>query len=243
MEHDTRAGRDPACPVYSSAPPPPRGMDPGRARSERARRNRSSGPRPWITAPPPRHLHRARAAFYRSRSGGGSAPATFRARHHDPAPSKNPRCRPLAGSILSTKDLWPPARSIRSASGRRIRSHPALPPPPGFFGGGASLGERRGRPRGASCIHERQVSQPCPVRSRPFARTRRPPEWTGGLSPRPELATGTPPPKLGEGSPAVARNEQKAGGGEGPRRAATGRRGHPPLHPQGVRGAGRLRRS
>jgi hypothetical protein len=33
----------------------------------------------------------------------------------------------------------------------------------------------------------------------------------------PPSATPTPPPKLGEGSTAVARNEQKAGGGEGPR--------------------------
>ena len=44
----------------------------------------------------------------------------------------------------------------------------------------------------------------------------------GGLPARFELARGTPPPKLGEGSPAVARNEQKGRRGEGPRRAADG---------------------
>jgi hypothetical protein len=44
-----------------------------------------------------------------------------------PASSKKPRCRPLAGSSLTTKDLWHPARSVRSATGRRTRIYPSRP--------------------------------------------------------------------------------------------------------------------
>ena len=61
-------------------------------------------------------------------------PPTFRARRRDPASWKKPRSRPCAGSSLSAKDLRHPAGSIRSASGRRVRSHSALPTSPGVWG-------------------------------------------------------------------------------------------------------------
>ena len=62
-------------------------------------------------------------------------PGNLPPRRHDLCLFKKPRSRPLAGSILSAKDLWPRADSIRSASGRRVRSHPALPTSPrGFWG-------------------------------------------------------------------------------------------------------------
>jgi hypothetical protein len=81
-------------------------------------------------------------------------PASFRVRRHDRASSKKPRSRPLAGSGLATKDLWHPARSIRSASGRRVRSHPALPTSPrGFWG--------RCEPRRAEGALARPL--PCPT--------------------------------------------------------------------------------
>jgi hypothetical protein len=53
---------------------------------------------------------------------------TSHLRRHHPAPPKKRGCRPLAGSILSAKDLWHPARSIRSASGRHDHGHPVLRP-------------------------------------------------------------------------------------------------------------------
>jgi hypothetical protein len=67
-------------------------------------------------------------------SGWMICPADFRARRHDPCPFKKPRCRPLAGSTLSAKDLWHPAESIRSASGRHDCNHPVFPISRGVLG-------------------------------------------------------------------------------------------------------------
>jgi hypothetical protein len=135
-------------------------QDPGRRPKDLPSRTRPPRTRffPGITVPPPRHRRLARAAFYRSRSGGCSAPANFRARGHDPASPKKPRSRPLAGSRLATKDLWHPADRLRSASGRRVRIHPALPTSPRGSGGrceprraeGALAGGRNTRSRPGS---------------------------------------------------------------------------------------------
>jgi hypothetical protein len=72
----------------------------------------------------------ARAHSYRSRSGGCCARTDIHHLRHDPASPKKRGCRPLAGSILSSKDLWHPARSIRSASGHHDHDHPVSRPLP-----------------------------------------------------------------------------------------------------------------
>jgi len=72
----------------------------------------------------------ARAQSYGSRSGGCCARSDMHLRRHHPACSQKRGCRPLAGSILSTKDLWHPARSIRPASGHHDPNHPVARPSP-----------------------------------------------------------------------------------------------------------------
>ncbi len=52
------------------------------------------------------------------------ASANIRAMRPISSPTKNADGRPLAGSSRSAKDLWPPARLGRSASGRRVASLP-----------------------------------------------------------------------------------------------------------------------
>jgi hypothetical protein len=65
------------------------------------------------------HHHPSTTGFYGSRSGGLYL-GGFPRREANGVSCKKPRCRPLAGSHCSTKDLWPPARLGRFATGRRI---------------------------------------------------------------------------------------------------------------------------
>ena len=106
---------------------------------------------------------------------------------YDPACPKKPRCGPLAGSILSTKDLWHPAHPIRSASGRRIRGHPALPTSPTVFWGRceprrAVGAPARGQPNRRSALKDRERAGPCTPATRFFGRRH---YVTGWIEPAP----------------------------------------------------------
>jgi hypothetical protein len=119
-------------------------------------RSRTAAIQPSSESPARAHSYRSRSVDDVLRQPSASATIIL------PLPKK-PRSRPLAGSDLSTKDLWHPAARLRSASGPppavTIATIQLFQPPPGFFGGGASLGERRGRSREACHTHTRQSSQ------------------------------------------------------------------------------------
>jgi hypothetical protein len=100
-------------------------------------------------------------------------------------PRKKRGCRPLAGSGLGAKDLWPPADPLRSASGSRVADLLLFRPPPGFWGRceprraeGAQPGSRNAR-RTSCCVSvvlsapnapRLTLRSPTPTQSR-FSRT------------------------------------------------------------------------
>jgi hypothetical protein len=146
----------------------------------------------------------------------------------EPPPRPARYCCAVRSGVSALPGAHPSRNGTRaSASARALTPRPPLPHAPLHparnLSASAGEGETSSRSDAERCHSERGAAPNAPL-ARPAARRpRNLPSPPPSRSPRRDLAATTPPPGLGEGSPAVARNERKGGRGRGlARRTATG---------------------